>query len=236
MAEKKGLATSNLYTPKGSTMRAGSNTNAWENNLQYTPEQTSAGYGYVPAMTMNVPTSPGLARSTNTPGTYMQRTPSFLQQKSNDLFGTSYGTGTVTQDQLNFEAANPNATLDAGGNWSGLTTNANGAYEGSLGKSNGTSGGWGDYAVAAAAGVQGLAGLANAYMANKNLKLAKDMFGFEKATTNRNLANQAQLVNNQIQNAGEVGMSLAGNTMDPNARAARQAQLDTMKVSGTPIG
>lgn len=87
-----------------------------------------------------------------------------------------------------------------------------------------------------AQGLQAAAGLANAYMGYKNYGLAKDMFGFEKAATNRNIANQAQLVNNEIQNAGEVGMSLAGNTMDPNARAARQAQLNTMKVSGSPVG
>lgn len=93
-----------------------------------------------------------------------------------------------------------------------------------------------DMINAGAQGLQALSGLANGYMASKNLKLAKDMFGFEKAATNRNIANQAQLVNNQIQNSGEVGMSLAGNTMDPNARAARQAQLDTMKVSGSPVG
>lgn len=85
-------------------------------------------------------------------------------------------------------------------------------------------------------GLQALSGLANAYTGYKNYGLAKDMFGFEKAATNRNIANQAQLVNNEIQNAGEVGMGLAGNTMDANARAARQAQLNTMKVSGSPVG
>ena len=92
-----------------------------------------------------------------------------------------------------------------------------------------------DMIGADAQGLQAAAGLANAYMGYKNYGLAKDMFGFEKAATNRNIANQAQLVNNEIQNAGEVGMSLAGNTMDPNARAQRQAQMDAMKVSGAPL-
>lgn len=87
-----------------------------------------------------------------------------------------------------------------------------------------------------AQGVQALAGLANAYMGYKNYGLAKDQFNFTKAAANRDVANQARLINNEIQNAGEVGMGLAGNTMDPNARAQRQAQLDAMKVSGAPIG
>jgi hypothetical protein len=87
-----------------------------------------------------------------------------------------------------------------------------------------------------AQGLQALSGLANAYMGYKNYGLAKDMFGFEKAATNRNMANQASEYNTGIQNAGEVGMGLAGNTMDANARAARQAQLNSQKISTAPIG
>lgn len=88
-------------------------------------------------------------------------------------------------------------------------------------------------------GVKGLsaaAGLAGAYLGNKNYKLAKDMFGFEKAATNRAIQNQASEYNTGLQNAGEVGMGLAGNTMDANARAARQAQLNSQKISTAPIG
>ena len=184
-----------LSTPAGSTMKAGSNTNAWENNLQFTPEQTAAGYGAVPAMTMNTP-------SVTAPQSLAQYGPS----------QTPYGYA-MSQD-----------AVDAGMN---VPAPADGASWFTQNK---------DMINAGAQGLQALSGLANGYMASKNLKLAKDMFGFEKAATNRNIANQAQLVNNQIQNSGEVGMSLAGNTMDPNARAARQAQLNTMKVSGSPVG
>jgi len=87
-----------------------------------------------------------------------------------------------------------------------------------------------------AKGVEAASGLANAYLGYKNYGLAKDQFGFTKAMANRNIANQASEYNTGIQNAGEVGMSLAGNTMDPTARAARQAQLDAQKISGAPIG
>ena len=87
-----------------------------------------------------------------------------------------------------------------------------------------------------AQGIQAGAGLANAYLGYKNYGLAKDQFKFAKAAANRDIANQAQLINNEIQNAGEVGMSLAGNTMSPEQRAARQQQLNAMRVSGAPIG
>lgn len=47
---------SNLYTPQGSAMRAGSNRNSWEANLPYSAEDTARGYGAVPGMTYNSPT------------------------------------------------------------------------------------------------------------------------------------------------------------------------------------
>lgn len=87
-----------------------------------------------------------------------------------------------------------------------------------------------------AQGAQAAAGLANAYLGYKNYGIAKDQFNFAKAAANRDVANQAQLINNSIQNSGEVGMSLAGNTMSPEQRMAKQAQLNSMKVSGSPIG
>ena len=87
-----------------------------------------------------------------------------------------------------------------------------------------------------AQGIQAGTGLANAYLGYKNYGLAKDQFNFAKAAANRDVANQAQLINNEIQNAGEVGMSLAGNTMSPEQRAVRQQQLNAMRVSGAPIG
>ena len=85
-------------------------------------------------------------------------------------------------------------------------------------------------------GAEALAGLANAYMGYKNYGLSKDKFAFEKAAANRAIANQASEYNTGLQNAGEVGMGLAGNTMGANARLARQAQLDSQKISSAPIG
>jgi hypothetical protein len=161
---------------------------------------------------------------------YQDRQPNWFQQKYNDLFGTNYGTGRITVDQAAFEAANPNAVLDANGNWSGLSTTNNGEWSGSLGASSGLTG------SSLAQGAQALAGLGQAYVGYKNYGLAKDMFNFQKDATNRNIANQASEYNTGIQNAGDVGMSLAGATMDANARAAYQAKLDSRKISTAPVG
>lgn len=71
----------------------------------------------------------------------------------------------------------------------------------------------------------GVGSLAQAYMANKALGLAKDQFAFEKGLAQTNLANQADLTNEQRMNRGEVGLALAGNTMDATQK---QAYLDNI--------
>lgn len=111
------------------------------------------------------------------------------------------------------------------------------AGDGTVGLTPNTpSGGWNVTGSGIAEGVKAATGLANAYLGYKNYGLAKDMFGFQKAATNRSVANQASEYNTGVQNAGEVGMSLAGNSMSANDRAARQAQLDSQKISGSAIG
>jgi hypothetical protein len=165
---------------------------------------------------------------------YQDRQPNWFQQKSNDLLGTDYGTGRITGTQASFEAANPNAVLDANGNWSGLSTTNNGEWVGSVATPSAGFGGITGSGLAQ--GAQALAGLGQAYVGYKNYGLAKDMFNTQKATTNRNIANQASEYNTGIQNAGDVGMSLAGATMDDNSRAAYQAKLDSRKISGAAVG
>jgi hypothetical protein len=165
---------------------------------------------------------------------YQDRQPNWFQQKSNDMFGTNYGTGRITGDQAAFEAANPNAVLDANGNWSGLSTTNNGEWVGNVSTPSSSFGGITGSGLAQ--GAQALAGLGQAYIGYKNYGLAKDMFNFQKATTNRNIANQASEYNTGVQNAGDVGMSLAGATMSPEQRAAYQATLDSRKISTAPVG
>ena len=72
---------------------------------------------------------------------------------------------------------------------------------------------WGDVAgmVGAGAGVlQGLGGLASAYTAYKGLQLAKDQFKYQKGLANRNLANQAKVINNSYDNAAQVAAGMIG--------------------------
>lgn len=72
---------------------------------------------------------------------------------------------------------------------------------------------WGNVAgmVGAGAGVlQGLGGLAGAYTAYKGLQLAKDQFRYQKGLANRNLANQAKVINNSYDNAAQVAAGMIG--------------------------
>ena len=72
---------------------------------------------------------------------------------------------------------------------------------------------WGDVAgmVGAGAGVlQGLGGLASAYTAYKGLQLAKDQFKYQKGLANRNLTNQAKVINNSYDNAAQVAAGMIG--------------------------
>jgi hypothetical protein len=65
--------------------------------------------------------------------------------------------------------------------------------------------------IGAGAGIlQGVSGLANAYMGYKNYKLAKEQFGFQKGLANRNLANQAKVINNSYDNAAQVAAGMIG--------------------------
>lgn len=96
--------------------------------------------------------------------------------------------------------------------------------------------GEGGYLSTGANVAQGLGGLMGAYTGWKNLGLAKDQFNFEKAATNRNLANQGQMINTAYQNAGDVGLTLAGGTLSPEQRAAEQEKIKAKYVSTAPIG
>ena len=58
--------------------------------------------------------------------------------------------------------------------------------------------------------LQGISGLANAYMGYKNYELAKEQFGFQKGLANRNLANQAKVINNSYDNAAQVAAGMIG--------------------------
>jgi hypothetical protein len=86
------------------------------------------------------------------------------------------------------------------------------------------------------AGVQAAAGLMNAYTGYKGLGLAKDQFAFQKSAANRDVANQASLINESRMNAGNVGLALAGNTMNDAQRTAARNKISAGNVDGSAIG
>lgn len=90
-------------------------------------------------------------------------------------------------------------------------------------------------------GIQGLSGLANAYMGYKNYQLAQEQFKFQKGLARRNLANQAKIINNTYDTAAQVAAGMIGgrdssgnfgftsrNVVDRYANAAKDKH-----VSGT---
>ena len=98
--------------------------------------------------------------------------------------------------------------------------------------------------VGAGAGVlQGLGGLANAYMGYKNYGLAKKQFGFQKGLANRNLANQAKTINNAYSNAAQVAAGMIGGTdasgnfgfTDPSIVKKYQEEAKKQYVDSSPI-
>ena len=87
------------------------------------------------------------------------------------------------------------------------------------------------------------AGIFSGIMADKNYALAKDMFDYQRNLGNRNLANQAKILNNTYDTAGVVGAGLAGyrdangnyGGTDPKVLAAQQAQAKKQHVDGSAI-
>lgn len=93
-------------------------------------------------------------------------------------------------------------------------------------------------------GLQGLSGLASAYLGYKNYQLAQDQFKFQKGLANRNLANQAKMINNTYDNAAQVAAGMVG-SKDNSGRYGftRQDIIDSYAnnakqkyVNGSPIG
>ena len=105
---------------------------------------------------------------------------------------------------------------------------------------NGTSSGWnwlGNNGIipVGLAGLQTLGGLLDWQLGMQNYNLAKDAFEFQSALANRNLANQAKLINNRYDTAATVGAQLSGYDYD-KALASQQNQANKQHVDGSYIG
>jgi len=76
----------------------------------------------------------------------------------------------------------------------------------------------------------------SAYTGYQALGLAKDEFAFKKNATNRDIANQGKLINNDIVNSNNVGLALAGNTLTSEQQAASRLAAQSRQVNTSAIG
>ena len=83
--------------------------------------------------------------------------------------------------------------------------------------------------------VGALASGMNAYTGWKSLGLAEDTFDFTVAATNKDIANQAKIINNEITNANEVGLALGSGAMTADQIAASKAAVSGRLVDGSAI-
>lgn len=75
--------------------------------------------------------------------------------------------------------------------------------------------------------MQGAGALWNAYNGMKAMEMAQDQFGFQKRLANRNIANQAKIINNTYDNAAQVAAGMiGGKDADGNYGFTDQAVVD----------
>ena len=107
---------------------------------------------------------------------------------SNSMFGSSSGYNGV--DSMYGDIANTNVSTPS------TSSSGFGFNTGTLGLVTG--------------GLQGLSGLAQAFVGMKNYELAQQQFKYQKGLANRNLANQAKIINNTYDNAAQVAAGMIG--------------------------
>ena len=107
---------------------------------------------------------------------------------SNGMFGSSSGYNGV--DSMYGDIANTNVSTPS------TSSSGFGFNTGTLGVVTG--------------GLQGLSGLAQAFVGMKNYELAQQQFKYQKGLANRNLANQAKIINNTYDNAAQVAAGMIG--------------------------
>ena len=107
---------------------------------------------------------------------------------SNSMFGSSSGYNGV--DNMYGDIANTNVPTPS------TSSSGFGFNTGTLGVVTG--------------GLQGLSGLAQAFVGMKNYELAQQQFKYQKGLANRNLANQAKIINNTYDNAAQVAAGMIG--------------------------
>lgn len=115
--------------------------------------------------------------------------------------------------------------IGGGGNTYQLNQNSSGNWVGK-----------GGYLDTGAGVVNALSAGLGAYTGLQQLGLAKKQFGFEVANTNRNVFNQGTLANNAMDNATNVGLALAGNTLTGSQKASERKKTLGQHVNVARIG
>lgn len=85
-----------------------------------------------------------------------------------------------------------------------------------------------------ATGVNAVTGLANAFLGYKNYGLAKDTLTFNKAATNRDIANQGLAYNTALENNAKIGARLGG--LNADQTASKMGALESKKMNISAIG
>lgn len=85
-------------------------------------------------------------------------------------------------------------------------------------------------------GVQAATGLANTILGFQQYKQGKRQFQFQKDLANRNLANQASLINTQLDSRTGIGNGLAGSTLSTEEKAGIRKDTENRHVDGSYIG
>ena len=91
------------------------------------------------------------------------------------------------------------------------------------------------YASAAFKGLEAWNGWQTNAIAKDQLKLSKEKFAAEKATTNADYVNNAMSYNTALQNSQDVGLALGGSVMSADQIAASNAYNDSRKFSENKI-
>ena len=85
-------------------------------------------------------------------------------------------------------------------------------------------------------GIQGLGGLASIYFGNKQLGMAEDQYNTSKEFGNRNIANQAQTINNALESRYRATLAAKGiGTEGGQGKESLESYLNRSKVNGSAI-
>jgi len=153
--------------------------------------------------------------------------------------GTNYYTGSNPGAQQ-LSVKNPNlkgietgiqAHIDkfnSGSGLSNINSNSGGNSTNWLGK--------GGYLDTASTGIQAVSAGVGAWNGFENMKLAKNKFAFEKAATNRNVANQGLAYNTELDRRRNVGYAMATGAMSSADRNAYNAKTQAMHADTSAIG